>query len=79
MPSQEQWNSLEELLKEHPAEFMIWPTQPMPEITQRLQEMNITSVVYDPTGIANPEENLLVKMKNGTKGLAEVYGLDAQP
>ena len=41
--------------------------------------MNITSVVYDPTGIANPEENLLVKMKKGTKSLAEVYGLDVQP
>ena len=79
MPSEDQWSSLEELLTEHPAEFMIWPSEPNPEIAKRLQEMNISSVVYDPTGIANPEENLLVKMKAGTKGLAEVYGLDLEP
>ena len=79
MPSNEQWNALEVVLKDHPAEFMIWPSEPNPEIAKRLQEMNISSVVYDPTGIANPEENLLVKMKAGTKGLAEVYGLDLEP
>ncbi len=79
MPSQEQWDSLEDTLKEHPAEFMIWPTEPDPKIAERLQGMNISSVVYNPTGVADPERNILVVMENGAKQLGVVYGAPSEP
>ena len=41
---------LNHILKEHPAKWMIWEGEPSPEITAKLAETGIKSVVFDPCG-----------------------------
>ncbi len=52
MPTEKMWNELSTLLQSHPAEFMVWEGEPLEEVENRLAEMGLTSVIYDPCGNA---------------------------
>jgi len=62
-PTDEQWAEFDELLEEHPAELMIWETEPNEEIQRQLQARNIRSVVVASLGQGNPTENILDAME----------------
>ncbi len=48
-PAADQWRSLRALTGEHPAEWMLWESEPLPEIRTRLKEdFGISTVVFDP-------------------------------
>ena len=49
-PTAEMWQELEQLLKTHPAKWMLWEGEPLPAVAQRLKTMGIQSVVFDPCG-----------------------------
>jgi zinc transport system substrate-binding protein len=48
VPDEIQWQALSAMLQEHPANWMIWEGQPAPVSVQRLKEMGVGSLVYDP-------------------------------
>lgn len=48
VPDEIQWQALSALLQEHPASWMIWEGQPAPVSVQRLRELGVGSLVYDP-------------------------------
>ena len=48
VPDEMQWQALSVLLQEHPADWMIWEGQPAPVSAQRLKELGVGSLVYDP-------------------------------
>ncbi len=48
MPDETQWEELRELLGNHPAKLMIWEAQPLAATRERLEEIGIASVVFDP-------------------------------
>ncbi len=50
MPTEKMWNELSTLLQSHPAELMVWEGEPLEEVRNRLLEMGLESVVYDPCG-----------------------------
>ena len=50
VPSDEEWAAFDELLKEHPAEIMIWEGQPTEETRMRLADRGVTCIVYVPCG-----------------------------
>jgi zinc transport system substrate-binding protein len=44
----EAWQQLEALLGRHPARWMIWEAEPLPETAERLQALGVESVVLRP-------------------------------
>jgi len=48
VPDEIQWQALSALLQEHPAKWMIWEGPPAPVSVQRLREMGVGNLVYDP-------------------------------
>jgi len=49
-PEAEAWRELESLQQEQAAGTMLWEAQPLPEIVERLQQMSIEVVVFNPAG-----------------------------
>jgi zinc transport system substrate-binding protein len=47
-PDEASWGDLGMLLRDHPADMMLWEAEPLDEIAARLREMGIESVIFDP-------------------------------
>lgn len=50
MPSEEQWQELDQILRHHPAKVMIWEGEPLEKVVTRLREKGVESVVFEPLG-----------------------------
>ncbi|MGI9327739.1 MAG: metal ABC transporter substrate-binding protein [Pseudomonadales bacterium] len=50
MPNSAQWQALADILIEHPARFMIWEQEPLPQVRERLGAMGIEVIVYRTVG-----------------------------
>jgi zinc transport system substrate-binding protein len=74
LPDEALWKELMELLKNHPAKWMIWEGTPLPAITERLSEMGITSVVFDPCAGKPEQGDFMSVMKQNVSELQKVYG-----
>lgn len=48
-PGVREWIDFQNLLREHPAELMIWEDQPLSEVQTRLEESGIHSVIFKPS------------------------------
>jgi zinc transport system substrate-binding protein len=72
-PGKQKWNQFRELVKEHPAEWMIWEGKPLPESAKRLQEMNIRSRIFSPC-FSKPEQgDFLSVMQQNIKNMGKVF------
>ena len=70
MPSDALWEELATLLHSHPAKWMIWEVEPLPDVAKKLAEMGIRSVVFDPCGSAPDEGDFLTVMQQNAAELA---------
>ena len=68
-PNPEKWLELAKILKEHPASLMIWEDEPLPVVTQKLQEMEIKSVVFNPCGNVPDKGDYLSVMNSNIDNL----------
>lgn len=50
MPEEVLWDKLRAVLQQHPAKIMIWEADPLPETRQRLADLGIDCVVFQPGG-----------------------------
>ncbi|MCG6947302.1 MAG: metal ABC transporter substrate-binding protein [Acidobacteria bacterium] len=50
MPDDQAWDHFEELLRSHPAKWMLWEGTPLPETASRLEELGVAIAVFDPCG-----------------------------
>ncbi len=73
MPDQKQWGNLESILKKHAASWMIWESTPKAEIRDRLKQMGIESLVFDPCGNQPDSGDYLSVMNNNLEALIKVY------
>ncbi len=73
MPSDAMWRELAVLLEAHPAQWMIWEGEPSQEITAKLAERGIRSVVFDPCGGAPEGGDFASVMKGNMAALETVY------
>lgn len=68
VPSAEQWQELETMLASHRSRWMVWEGEPAQEVSERLREIGIESVVFAPSGNRPESDDLLgVMEKNATE------------
>jgi zinc transport system substrate-binding protein len=73
IPTNEHIMELKGILKEHPANWMIWEGEPIKESAQRLQAVGIDSLVFDPCGNAPDQGDFLSVMRQNLKNLSPVF------
>jgi len=74
VPSERQWNELEALLSDHPAQWMIWEGEPTEESVERLRALGVDSVVFDPCANRPSSGDFLAVMTENARGLHLVFG-----
>jgi zinc transport system substrate-binding protein len=72
-PGEQQWKYLQELVKEHPAEWMIWEGEPLPESAKRLQDMNIQGQVFSPCFAKPDQGDFLSVMRQNIQNMEQVF------
>ncbi len=65
VPAEAEWRSLRSLLEQHPAKLMIWEGEPLPETKDRLLQLGIETVVFEPGGNRPANGNWLDLMRRG--------------
>jgi len=73
MPDEAMWQEVQDLLKRHPAKWMIWEGQPLPEIVTKLAEIDIQSVIFDPCASKPEQGDFMSVMKQNVAELEKVY------
>jgi zinc transport system substrate-binding protein len=73
VPSAEQMMELQNMLRDHPAKWMIWEDQPLQESVERLKKMGIRSVVFDPCGNRPDAGDFMAVMKSNLKNLRTLF------
>ncbi len=72
-PDERMWKHLEEIVKEHPAKWMIWEGEPLTQSVAKLKEMGIESIVFDPCGNKPEQGDFLSVMKSNVANLKKVF------
>ncbi len=72
MPSEVGWQELTTLLETHPARWMIWEGEPLPEITAKLAALGIESIVVDPCASPPSDGDFISVMQANLKTLEKV-------
>ena len=76
VPSEAQWVELEEMLKEHPARWMIWEGQPAEKAVGRLRALGVESVVFGPCPNRPSTGDFLTVMTDNARGLDRAFSQD---
>ncbi len=74
MPDEAMWQELNQLIRDHPAKWVIWEGVPLPRIVARLESLGIQSVVFDPCAGTPSQEDFLSTMKMNLVALKIAYG-----
>ena len=72
-PDRHQWVELEDMLKAHPAEWMIWEGEPMEETVERLQVIGVGSFVFNPCGNVTDEGDFMSVMGQNVTNLNAAF------
>jgi zinc transport system substrate-binding protein len=73
VPDEIQWQALSALLQELPAKWMIWEGQPAPVSVQRLREMGVGSLVYDPCANVPGRGDFMDVMKKNINNIKVIF------
>lgn len=72
-PDEEQWVELESMLAESPTKWMIWEGDPLPESVERLRQLGIESIIFDPADNVPDDGDFLTVMQNNVENLRSVF------
>ena len=73
IPTNEQMLELKSILKEHPAQWMIWEGKPMKESAEKLKTIGLDSLVFDPCGNIPDQGDFLSVMRQNVENLKPVF------
>ena len=73
-PTDTQWDELVELLKSHPAKYLVWEGEPDQATVARLREIGVESVVFAPCGNTPETGDYLAVMRQNVSNLARALG-----
>lgn len=68
-PEPAQWALLEQLLAEHPARLMLWEDTPTAATSERLQQLGVEVVVFNPSANRPAHGDFLTVMSDNVAGL----------
>ena len=72
-PNDKQWMELKDILKDHPARWMIWEGKPKQTVVDQLKSMGINSLVFDPCGNVPEQGDFLSVMQQNVKNLKAIF------
>ena len=73
-PDPAMWKELAHLLEHHPVEWMIWESQPLPEVVEELERLGVESIVFDPCGNLPDSGDFMSVMRENVSSLEQVFG-----
>jgi len=73
IPTTEQKLELHNILKDHPAKWMIWEGEPIKESSDRLKAIGLQSVVFDPCGNAPDQGDFMSVMRQNVQNLKVAF------
>jgi zinc transport system substrate-binding protein len=73
MPTVEQWMELKGILKNHPAEWMIWEREPQKDSVEGLKLMGVSSIVFDPCGNVPREGDFMEVMRKNMRNFRRAF------
>ncbi len=73
MPSKEQWAELTSMLKDHPAQWMMWEDEPQAEVVARLESMGIRSLVFRTAAKRPASGDFLTVMQQNINNLRSAF------
>ncbi len=74
MPDEKEWTGFEALLENHPAKWMLWESAPRDDVRERLRELGVESVVFDPCSNRPAEGDFLSVMRADADALRTAFG-----
>ena len=73
IPNNEQWMALQAILKSHPAEWMIWESNPNRATVEQLKSLGLSSIVFDPCGKLPDQGDFMTIMRNNIANLKKCF------
>jgi zinc transport system substrate-binding protein len=67
------WVELRSILKNHPAQWMIWGGKPLNESVEMLKSIGVKSIVFDPCGNTPVQGDFLTIMNQNIENLSEIF------
>jgi zinc transport system substrate-binding protein len=76
MPQESQWNEIRELLRTHPAKWMIWEDEPLSECSKQLEEIGILSIIFNPCGNRPEQGDYMTVMNSNINNLKAIFDVN---
>ncbi|UCD68082.1 MAG: zinc ABC transporter substrate-binding protein [Betaproteobacteria bacterium] len=76
VPGRSSWQGLQVLLREHPAQRMLWEAEPVSETAQRLTSLGISTVIFSPCANVPDDGDFLTVMRRNLEALSSILGPD---
>jgi zinc transport system substrate-binding protein len=73
LPEEPEWEALRALQEQHPAQWILWEDEPLPETSARLSEMGVASIVYNPCAQPPEEGDFLSVMQANVENLRTAF------
>jgi zinc transport system substrate-binding protein len=73
LPPEAEWHAIAEQLQSHPAGWMLWEAAPAREIEERLQQLGVRVVIFDPGGNRPETGDFLSLMLNSVENLNRAF------
>ena len=73
IPNHKQLLALQNLLKDHPAKWMIWEGQPIKESVEKLEIMGLHSLAFDPCGNTPDQGDFMSIMWRNVENLKTAF------
>ena len=73
IPTDRELSELRNILRDHPAKWMIWEGEPVKESVDRLKIVGIESLVFDPCGNVPDDGDFLQVMRRNLENLKLAY------
>jgi len=72
-PDQKQWTTLTEMQLNHPAKWMLWEADPIPQSVTQLQNLGIVSLVFMPLANRPASGDFISVMRDNLKNLEKAF------
>ncbi len=72
-PTDAMWAELKSTVEARPAQWMVWENEPLDATRDRLAELGIVSVVYDPCANVPADGDFLATQRKNLAAMAKIY------